>query len=69
MTSRASIYVRISSDPAGKRLGVTRQLADCRKKAKAMGWNVAGVYEDNDVSASTGKVRPAYQRMLSDLEA
>ena len=69
MTTRAAIYVRISSDPAGKRLGVTRQLADCRKKAKTVGWEVVGVYEDNDVSASTGKVRPAYQRMLSDLEA
>ena len=69
MTTRTAIYVRISSDPAGKRLGVTRQLADCRKKAKTMGWTVAAVYEDNDVSASTGKVRPAYQRMLTDLEA
>jgi site-specific DNA recombinase len=69
MTTRAAIYVRISSDPAGLRLGVTRQLSECRKKAKAMGWDVTGVFEDNDVSASTAKVRPAYQRMLSDLEA
>lgn len=60
--------MRISSDPSGKRLGVTRQLADCRRKAEAMGWTVAGIYEDNDVSASTGKRRPSYERMLADLE-
>lgn len=65
---RAALYVRISSDPNGQRLGVTRQLADCRTKAACLGWSVSGVYEDNDVSASTGKVRPAYQRMLRDLE-
>ncbi len=62
------VYVRISSDPDGQRLGVTRQLADCRTKAAALGWVVAGVYEDNDVSASSGKARPAYQRMIRDLE-
>jgi site-specific DNA recombinase len=65
---RAGVYVRISSDPNGQRLGVTRQLADCRAKAEALGWQVLTVFEDNDISASTGKVRPGYQRMLRDLE-
>lgn len=69
MTKRAGIYVRISSDPDGKRLGVTRQLEDCERKATAMGWDVAAVYEDNDKSASNGKRRPEYERMLADLEA
>lgn len=63
------IYVRISSDPTGKGLGVARQEKACRKKAKERGWQVAKVYTDNDVSASTGKPRPAYARMLNDLEA
>jgi site-specific DNA recombinase len=66
---QAAIYVRISSDPNGQRLGVTRQLADCRTKATAMGWKIHGVYEDNDVSASGKKPRPAYRRMLADLES
>ncbi len=66
---QAAVYVRISSDPNGQRLGVTRQLAECRTKARALGWKVAGVYEDNDVSATGTKPRPAYQKMLSDLEA
>ncbi|WP_270886597.1 recombinase family protein [Pedococcus sp. 5OH_020] len=65
----AAIYVRISSDPEGKRLGVTRQLKDCQAKAAAMGWAVGEVFEDNDVSASSAKPRPAYQRMLGALEA
>jgi site-specific DNA recombinase len=68
MTKRAGIYVRISSDPEGKRLGVTRQLEDCEKKAAAMGWEVGAVFEDNDKSASNGR-RPKYERMLADLEA
>lgn len=66
---RAGIYVRISSDPTGKALGVARQEKSCREKADALGWTVHKVYRDNDVSASTGKARPAYVRMLADLEA
>lgn len=59
--------MRISSDPTGARLGVSRQLADCRTKAGTLDWHVVAVYEDNDISASTGKTRPAYERMLQDL--
>jgi site-specific DNA recombinase len=69
MARSCGIYVRISSDPTGTRLGVTRQLQDCRMKAKTLGWNEKAVYEDNDVSASTTKRRPAYSAMLADLEA
>jgi len=69
MAPRAGIYLRISSDPSGDRLGVTRQLKDCRARAAERGWDVVAVYEDNDVSASSSKPRPAYQRMLGDLEA
>jgi site-specific DNA recombinase len=66
---RAGLYVRISRDIAGQGLGVARQEEDCRATAKAVGWEVAEVYVDNDVSATSGKVRPAYQRMLEDLKA
>lgn len=69
MTKVAAVYVRISSDPTGARLGVRRQVEDCRAKAEALGWRVAAIYEDNDVSASTGKRRPEYERMLTDIEA
>lgn len=67
--TRAAIYVRISSDPEGLRAGVERQEKDCRAYCARQGWDVAEVYADNDVSAYSGKARPAYRRMLTDLEA
>jgi len=63
---RAAIYTRISSDD-GTALGVARQEADCRKLASTRGWEVVAVFTDNDVSASTGRTRPAYERMLATL--
>jgi site-specific DNA recombinase len=65
---RAGLYLRISLDRTGERLGVDRQRKDCQRKAEQRGWRVVDVYEDNDVSASTGKKRPAYERMLEDIE-
>lgn len=65
----AAVYVRISSDPTGRRAGVERQEADCRAYCEAQGWTVARVYVDNDVSASSGKQRPAYAAMLEDARA
>lgn len=66
---RAGVYVRISSDPDGTALGVERQKTDCQELASAKGWRIAGVYEDNDVSATRGKPRPGYQRLLADIRA
>ncbi len=63
------MYARISSDQAGTALGVGRQLEDCRKLAADRGWTVAEEYVDNDVSAYSGKARPAYRRMVADLSA
>jgi len=65
----AAVYARISSDQAGLGLGVSRQLEDCRKLAADRGWVVAEEYVDNDVSAYSGRPRPAYLRMLADLTA
>jgi len=64
-----AIYARISSDQDGTHLGVNRQLEDCRKLAADLGWEVAEEYVDNDLSAYSGtKPRPAYQRLLADLD-
>jgi site-specific DNA recombinase len=63
-----AIYVRISSDRDGTRAGVSRQIEDCKAWAVRNGSQVAEVYEDNDVSAYRGKVRPAYRRMCDDLK-
>src|SRR5437868_481387 len=65
----AAIYARISSDRDGTQLGVTRQVEDCRSLAQRRGWTVAEVYVDDDVSAYSGRIRPEYRRLLSDLKA
>src|SRR3954464_4593695 len=63
---RVAIYARISSDD-GTALGGARPVEDCRKLAAELGWEVAEEYVDNDVSAYSGKRRPAYERMLADI--
>lgn len=66
---RAAVYARISKDPTGTMLGVERQRADCAALVEARGWDLAGIYVDNDVSAYSGKRRPEYERLLADLRA
>lgn len=61
---RAAIYCRISRDKNGAGLGVQRQEKDCRDLAERLGWEVAGVYTDNDISAYSGKRRPAYADLI-----
>lgn len=62
------IYLRISQDRDGEALGVERQEETCRALAEKLGWTVSEVYEDNDFSAYNGKPRPAYLRLLKDIE-
>lgn len=68
-TRRAGLYFRISQDRTGLEAGVKRQEKDCRELAARLGWEVAGVYVDNDVSAYKAKRRPEYERLKADLEA
>ncbi|HYZ02002.1 MAG TPA: recombinase family protein, partial [Candidatus Binatia bacterium] len=58
----AGIYTRISMDRVGGGLGVERQEQDCRELCGRRGWEVAETYRDNDISAYSGKKRPAYRR-------
>ena len=58
----------MSQDRSGSALGVERQESECRELVERLGWDLVDVYVDNDVSAFSGKVRPAYQRLLSDVE-
>lgn len=66
---RAAIYVRISQDREGAGLGVARQQEDCEGLAARRGWTVGEVFVDNDVSAYSGKIRPAWERLLADVRA
>jgi site-specific DNA recombinase len=56
-TVRAAVYCRISDDRRGLGLGVARQRQDCTELARRNGWQVAGTFIDNDVSAYSGKPR------------
>ncbi len=64
MSTRAVIYARQSLDRSGEGAAVDRQVADCRRLAEVRGWDVTEVISDNDMSASTGKRRPGYERLL-----
>jgi site-specific DNA recombinase len=68
MTRSAAIYCRISRDRVGAGLGVDRQLTDCQELAARLGWTVAAVHTDNDISAYSGKPRPGYRALLADVE-
>lgn len=47
-------------------MAIARQREDCTKLCSERGWDTVE-YEDNDTSASSGKKRPAYERMLADI--
>jgi DNA invertase Pin-like site-specific DNA recombinase len=68
-TRSAAIYVRISQDRDGAGKGVERQETECRTLADRLGWDVVDVYSDDDISAFSGRRRPDYERLLSDIEA
>lgn len=69
MTATCAIYVRISRDRVGAGLGIERQETECRELAARLGLTVVAVYADNDLSAYSGKPRPAYLRLLAEVEA
>ena len=69
MPTHAALYARISSDPNDTALGVARQKIDCLALAESKGWTVTpqSTYVDNDTSATSGKPRPQYERMMRAL--
>jgi DNA invertase Pin-like site-specific DNA recombinase len=66
MTTVAAIYTRISQDQTGQAVGVGNQLEKCRAFIKSKGWTEGKLYSDNDISATSGKVRPDFERLLQD---
>jgi site-specific DNA recombinase len=65
---RAAIYTRISADQAGEALGVQRQLEDCLDLAERLDWKVVEQFDDNDLSAFSGKTRPGFEALLAGME-
>jgi DNA invertase Pin-like site-specific DNA recombinase len=66
LSMRAAVYLRQSLDRTGEALAVARQRGDCLTLCKQRGWTPVE-FVDNDVSASTGKRRPGYERMLAGI--
>lgn len=60
----ASLYLRVSQDKSGESLAVERQELECRALAERNGWTIKDVFIDNDISATTGKRRPAFEALL-----
>lgn len=62
------MYLRQSMDRTQTGAAVERQREDCLRLVRERGWDVERVWVDNDVSASSGRVRPEYARMLAAVE-
>ena len=67
--SNVAIYVRQSQDKAGNEAAVERQESACRLLARAKGWDELTLYRDNDKSATSGKERPEFERLVRDIDA
>ena len=65
---RAAIYLRVSLDPTGEMLTVTRNEEDCRKLAEQRNWQIVETFTDNSISAKGTKKRPAFDAMLRAIE-
>jgi len=60
------LYARISEDPRDRKRGVRRQMQDLHRYAvEELCGEIAGTYEENDVSAHSGEERPEYDRMMA----
>jgi site-specific DNA recombinase len=66
---RAAIYLRISLDRTGEGAGVDRQREACKAFLSYKGWDLEAEYVDNSVSATRGKPRPEYERLIADVRA
>lgn len=66
-TTRAALYLRQSMDRDGRSEGIDRQRARCRALVESRGWEIAGEYVDNDVSASKPRgAGTAWHRLIGD---
>ena len=46
-----------------------RQLTDCQALARRLGWTVSTApYDDNDLSAMTGKTRPGFEKVVDAIK-
>lgn len=58
------IYARISDDQRDDAHGTDNQIRECQAYAAKEGWTVVEVFRDDSVSATKGKRRPHFDRLL-----
>jgi site-specific DNA recombinase len=68
-TPNGVIYTRVSRDPNGDELAIRRQRRDCEELCERAGIKIVGVFEDDDLSAYSGKPRPGFKQMRERIEA
>ena len=61
-TKRAAIYARYSVERDGK-LSDAKQVAECKARAAAKGFDVVGIFVDKGISAGEGKRRPQWEAL------
>ncbi|WP_314457437.1 recombinase family protein [uncultured Microbacterium sp.] len=69
---RAALYARLSAPQSGRADddnsdSIDNQLADLTALAADQGYEVYGTYYDDGISGYSGKLRPAFQRLLVDI--
>ncbi|MDQ1563775.1 MAG: hypothetical protein QOI14_726, partial [Actinomycetota bacterium] len=70
MRTRIGAYNRISLDIQGEALGIARQAQDNLEQATRRNWQIVESYTDNNLSAyKRSVIRPAFEKLLSDLES
>lgn len=72
-TTTAAIYARISRDKSlgteTEGLNVQEQIEACQSWITGKGWTTGEIYQDNSISATTGAIRPGFEKMLIDAPA
>lgn len=66
---RAVIYARISESRDLDTAGIDRQISECTDMARRHGLTIVGVRQDLNISAYSGKDRPGFSALLSDMAA
>lgn len=60
-------YARVSDDDRGAAEGVSSQHEDNTEFSEQVGRPLGATYQDNDISAYSGRERPEYERLLADV--
>jgi site-specific DNA recombinase len=60
-------YNRVSDDDRGAAEGVESQHDECEEFGEEIGRPLGAMYQDNSISAFTGRERPEFQRLLTDV--